>query len=229
MLNWLLKTLFLNTFLMFSLIFIHSDLVYAKSKENLDCLVSTWSAWSKCSKPCQSGKQYRTRKIVRLPKNNGAQCPKLISSRICNDVHCTNKGKLCKAGKWGKWSKCSKKCGKGFQYRFRKIVGFPKMSGNGNDDCPKLIEKRSCNNIDCNNAGKICLMSKWSKWSKCSKKCGGGVQYRTRDVIQFPEREGNADDQCASLSNSRSCNKRPCQEKSRTSRRRNKSRQRSRR
>merc|ERR1719272_2501271 len=48
--------------------------------------------------------------------------------------------------------------------------------------CPPLSRSVSCNEgslcpVDCK-------MSEWTGWAKCSRKCGGGEQYRTRSVQQ---------------------------------------------
>merc|ERR1712127_428286 len=37
----------------------------------VDCLMSQWSGWSKCTKDCESGVQAKTRDVVTKPKNGG--------------------------------------------------------------------------------------------------------------------------------------------------------------
>jgi len=40
----------------------------------VDCEVGSWEAWSDCTNSCLGGQRYRTREIVRLPKNGGQTC-----------------------------------------------------------------------------------------------------------------------------------------------------------
>lgn len=36
-----------------------------------------------------------------------------------------------------------------------------------------------------------CIAGNWEEWAGCTKTCGGGVQYRWRNVIQPPKNDGN--------------------------------------
>ena len=62
---------------------------------NVDCNVSAWGGYSDCSKSCGTGVQYRSRKIVRNKKNNGAKCPILEESKNCNTHACKRKRTHC--------------------------------------------------------------------------------------------------------------------------------------
>ena len=46
-------------------------------RKPVDCVMSSWGTWSQCDKPCNGGKQKRTRDILNRPTNNGAKCPEL--------------------------------------------------------------------------------------------------------------------------------------------------------
>ena len=35
-----------------------------------------------------------------------------------------------------------------------------------------------------------CLMGGWSEWSVCSKACDGGIQSRSREIVQEPMHNG---------------------------------------
>ena len=48
------------------------------------CVVSAWSEWSACSRPCGGGEQSRTRTVVRAPASGGADCPALREVQACN-------------------------------------------------------------------------------------------------------------------------------------------------
>ena len=54
----------------------------------VDCVVSAWSAWSACSKPCGTGAQTRSRAVVQLPAGGGAACPALSATQACNVQEC---------------------------------------------------------------------------------------------------------------------------------------------
>ena len=66
-----------------------------------DCKFS-YSAWTKCSKQCGSGVQYRNVKVSAYPTNGGAACP-TSSTRVCNSHKCGD----CKFT-YKSWTKCSK-------------------------------------------------------------------------------------------------------------------------
>jgi hypothetical protein len=59
----------------------------------IDCVVSSWSAWSACSQTArcmiEPGRQTRQRDITVINQFGGAICPALIESQVCNvDVPC---------------------------------------------------------------------------------------------------------------------------------------------
>lgn len=55
----------------------------------VDCVVSSWSAWSNCSSTCGGGLQTRTRTVITPASNGGAVCPLLSESQTCNNQECT--------------------------------------------------------------------------------------------------------------------------------------------
>jgi len=54
----------------------------------VNCVVSSWSAWSSCSETCGGGTQSRSRTIITQPAYGGTACPTLIESRSCNTQDC---------------------------------------------------------------------------------------------------------------------------------------------
>jgi hypothetical protein len=53
-----------------------------------DCLVSAWSAWSACNRPCGGGSQSHTRTVTTPAQNGGHACPALSESQACNTAAC---------------------------------------------------------------------------------------------------------------------------------------------
>merc|ERR1719274_561088 len=54
----------------------------------VDCEMSEWSSYAKCSKACEGGAQGRTRDIIVQPKNGGLSCNTVQESRPCNTGSC---------------------------------------------------------------------------------------------------------------------------------------------
>ena len=52
-----------------------------------------------------------------------------------------------------------------------------------------------------------CVVSDWSGWSSCSKKCGEGIQSRSRSVKYPPKHNGLS---CPPLTEKRTCETKPC-------------------
>jgi len=66
------------------------DILY-KFPRPRDCIVSNWSNWKECSKPCGGGEQSRSRTILYPERYGGNPCPTLESKRVCNTDPCLNK------------------------------------------------------------------------------------------------------------------------------------------
>ncbi|XP_035379035.1 thrombospondin type-1 domain-containing protein 7B [Electrophorus electricus] len=81
----------------------------------LDCVVSTFSHWSPCSRTCGPALQHRTRKVLAPPLYGGAECPGLTQTRPCG--HYSTHPALCPSDQqehsyslWaGPWSACRRK------------------------------------------------------------------------------------------------------------------------
>merc|ERR1719482_608177 len=96
----------------------------------VDCVMSLWSRWSKCTKECEGGVRGRTRTILTKPKNGGMSCNTVSESEPCNTGSCDRN---CRLKKWSKWSPCSVACGGGFQERWRRVT----RPIRGKGKCPK--------------------------------------------------------------------------------------------
>lgn len=55
-----------------------------------DCLISDWTVWGECNKPCGTGQEYRSKSVIQQPANGGAPCveQEMVQSRECNAVAC---------------------------------------------------------------------------------------------------------------------------------------------
>lgn len=56
----------------------------------VDCEVSDWTPWTKCSVACGRGHKYRTRFVRVHPQNGGLACPNLEHKRKCKGLQCPN-------------------------------------------------------------------------------------------------------------------------------------------
>lgn len=61
-----------------------------ESEISIDCEVSEWSPYGKCSAACDGGKQKRTREVQQQSQNGGAPCPKLSEEIVCNSDSCAS-------------------------------------------------------------------------------------------------------------------------------------------
>eukprot|EP00747_Dinoflagellata_sp_TGD_P133949 gnl/TRDRNA2_/TRDRNA2_175267_c2_seq51.p1 gnl/TRDRNA2_/TRDRNA2_175267_c2~~gnl/TRDRNA2_/TRDRNA2_175267_c2_seq51.p1 ORF type:complete len:736 (-),score=192.93 gnl/TRDRNA2_/TRDRNA2_175267_c2_seq51:198-2357(-) len=116
-------------------------------KCSVDCKVSRWSGWSKCSKECGGGVESRSRSLLVKPKDGGRACDSLSESQPCNSFSCDRD---CTLKKWTKLTPCSKACGSGFQEKFRHI----KQPVRANGFCPgkdssQRYHKQKCNTQAC--------------------------------------------------------------------------------
>merc|ERR1719188_1604604 len=109
----------------------------------VDCVMSQWSGWSKCTKECESGVQVRTRSIVTKPMHGGKFCDTVQEERSCNTGSCDRD---CTLKKWSKWSWCSMSCNGGIQTHHRKVL----VPIRGLGKCPKPTSYRRFGTKKCN-------------------------------------------------------------------------------
>ncbi|XP_052793992.1 SCO-spondin-like [Mya arenaria] len=138
---------------------------------------SPWSDWSKCSEECGVGQQIRFRTCSNpRPSLGGKLCSGMPEeSRECKSgKHCSINGNW---APWSDWTMCDKKCGKGYQERFR-TCSDPKPMYGGRICFGIPKEQRTCDSgVNCPIPGE---WSPWSLWGLCSAKCGKGFQSRVR-------------------------------------------------
>jgi len=120
----------------------------------INCAMSMWSGWSKCTAECEGGLEAHTRDIRMKPKNGGEQCNTVSESRPCNSQSCDRD---CRLNRWTRWSPCSVACGGGFQEQFRHVL----IPTRGEGKCAKegsgsRYDKQQCNTQACN-GDEICI------------------------------------------------------------------------
>ncbi len=133
--------------------------------------------------------------VLSLSSTSSANNAKLCAIRI------TSAPIDCQLGAWSVWSACDVSCGGGQQFRTRPVLV---AAANGGIPCGPTIEYRSCNTQTCPTD---CQVSAWSAWSSCDTTCGGGQQFRTRQVIVPASNGGVA---CPNLIEFRACNTQVC-------------------
>lgn len=198
----------------------------------VDGYFSEWSSWSNCSKSCGGGSQQRHRSCFPA-QHGGKDCEgESKEVRACNTQACYVPPTPVDGyfTQWSEWGICSKKCGSGYQKRYRKCIA-PK---NGGQPClGKSRDKRKCNTHQCPEVPTSPVVdpivedkpvevvetpvetpqpidgyfTTWSDWSSCSKTCGGGKQIRKRTCI--PPKNGGLF--ClGDFQQERSCNDQAC-------------------
>jgi len=113
----------------------------------VDCKLSTWSGWSKCSAQCAGGVTQRLREVKVAMKYGGKPCGGTSQTEACNNQACE---KDCELTRWSKWSTCSKDCDGGTAKRQK----FVKAVAEGAGECPsawglKRLEYKKCNMNRC--------------------------------------------------------------------------------
>jgi hypothetical protein len=113
----------------------------------VNCEMSEWSGWSKCTADCEGGVRSRTRSLLVKPKNGGMSCNTAEETEACNTMSCDRD---CRLARWTRWTPCSVACGGGLQSKERHVL----IPTRGYGKCPKETSKwrfkeRECNQQDC--------------------------------------------------------------------------------
>lgn len=110
-------------------------------------------------------------------------------------------GGRCSYSPWSKWSFCSAECGRrGHRARFRTV-----RKGRMSVCRRRTMQVEPCTGT-CTTPRRLCSYEKTVAWSPCSRKCGRGVQRRTRLLVDF----WNLSKCDAAKHDVRPCNNGPC-------------------
>ncbi|XP_045154839.1 thrombospondin type-1 domain-containing protein 7B [Echinops telfairi] len=149
----------------------------------VNCQLSEWTAWTRCSQTCGSGGQMsRTRFIIMPTQGEGRPCPtELTQQKACPATPCYS---------WvlGNWSACKLEggdCGEGVQVRSLSCVvhsGSIAHTAVPVDDSlcgelpfPGSILKQLCS-VPCPGD---CQLTQWSDWSTCEFTCIEGRSFES--------------------------------------------------
>lgn len=153
---------------------------------SVNCKLSPWSPWEKCSRSCGNGQQQRTRHIE-IPASAGIPCDAPLQEiRGCNEKGCG--GEIdCVWDDWQSWGACSRSCGGGQKNRNRIVKVSPRAGGKL---CSAQVTTETilCNEEPCT-AVTDCVIGPWSAWDACS--CtANGIRRRNRQIERYPEEGG---------------------------------------
>merc|ERR1740117_2249345 len=113
----------------------------------VDCKLSAWSGWSKCSAECGGGVSQRLREVKKAMRYGGKPCSATSQTKACNAQACE---KDCELSVWTKWSACSKDCDGGTKKRQKFVKEAPEGAGKCADAWSmKRLEYEKCNMNRC--------------------------------------------------------------------------------
>jgi len=113
----------------------------------VDCRLSAWSGWSKCSAQCGGGVTQRLRGVKTAMKYGGKPCGGASQTVSCNNQACE---KDCELSSWTKWSTCTKDCDGGTQKRQKFITKVAEGAGQcAGSWSLKRLEYKKCNMKRC--------------------------------------------------------------------------------
>merc|ERR1719482_770607 len=125
----------------------------------VDCALSAWSGWSKCSAKCGGGVTQRLRDVKLAMKFNGKPCSSVSETKACNIAACE---KDCELSAWTKWTTCSKDCDGGTKKR-QKFVVYP---AEGSGKCADEWHETRLEYEECNM--KVCKLPNNTKTLTCN-------------------------------------------------------------
>uniref|UniRef100_A0A3P8VNT9 Thrombospondin type-1 domain-containing protein 7A n=1 Tax=Cynoglossus semilaevis TaxID=244447 RepID=A0A3P8VNT9_CYNSE len=170
----------------------------------VNCQLSEWSSWSRCTRTCGlAGKLWRRRTVIQAPQGDGRPCLSQMEQWKPCPV------KPCYSWQYSTWSECKSegaRCGDGL--RFRNVSCFV-SDGSGLQDS-SLVDDELCGDLELlvDGDAKIvlqepctvpcpgeCYLRDWTRWSPCQLSCVNGndlgfgsVRVRSRPVVaQDPE------------------------------------------
>lgn len=171
---------------------------------------SEWNGFTKCTKSCGNGTRSRNRTCDSpTPQHGGTKCSVLgpdVDIENCNTHPCPIHGGYTL---WSNFSDCNLSCGGGRQARLRSCTNpIPQYGGRDCDHLGPYYEIRLCNIHYCPIHGGY---SNWGDFNVCTKTCGNGTKYRTRNCTDpKPAHGGRACERLGPNLEEVHCNTHPC-------------------
>lgn len=165
------------------------------------CKMSTFSAFTRCSRSCGSnGVRRRSRRVVVHPMRNGRACAHKHETAACNAFPCPID---CVHTEYTSFGACDKTCGWGVRTRTLSIVTASAFGGKA---CPDTTHQKACKLKAC---PVHCSTAAFTMWSVCTRTCGGGggTQSRSRAITTQPRFGGRG---CPHQAETRRCGNFAC-------------------
>ena len=163
-----------------------------------DCVLSTWSDWTTCTRTCGTGTQQRTKMVTQPVLWGGKACATSLESRNCATANCPVN---CVQSDWREWTPCTKSCGGGTRKSTRSTQV---EAAHGGVACGDVSKSEACNAHAC---PADCKLGQWGGYGSCSKTCGTGRKTRTRKVISQASEGGKL---CAAKEETLQCGTAQC-------------------
>ncbi|XP_048579836.1 uncharacterized protein LOC116619170 isoform X2 [Nematostella vectensis] len=154
-----------------------------------------WTNFTECTVSCGNGTKFRNRTCTNPePRHGGRDCDgPAVEILACNTHFCPIHGGYTM---WSNFTTCSVSCGNGTRTRIRNCTNPPpKHNGRTCDVLGPRIETQPCNTFYCPVDGGY---TQWSEYSQCSKTCGLGEAFRTRNCTNPKPQHGGKGCQGAS-------------------------------
>ena len=142
-----------------------------------------WSQWSECTKSCatngKGGSKTRKRECDGTCEGKSQNVWACNHQRPCpsHNQHGHKNGQWTN---WGNWSACNGSCQKATRDRWRNCQsGWNKCNGQTKETVP--CKPHNCNNQNSHWQNQFGTWANWTNWSTCSKTCGAGFKYRSRN------------------------------------------------
>jgi len=113
----------------------------------VDCVLSDYEEYSKCTQVCGGGVKSRTRTMEVQQKNGGKQCDQLTQTIPCNSGSCDRD---CTLTEWSPFTPCTQACDGGTHDQVKDII-VPKRADGvcATEDAPTRFFEKSCNTQPC--------------------------------------------------------------------------------
>jgi len=176
----------------------------------IDCELSGWSFWDRCSQSCTPegsqtlGTHSRHRTITKQPQHGGKACGDVIETKDCAHVTC---GIDATYSEWSEFGACDKTCGIGRKTMVRTVVTPARHGG--------VTSTNLTHSAECYDGGcpVDCVQSDWVEDPICrgphilgnigeKLNCGMGEKHRTRTIITGSDFGGTP---CGPISEKMAC------------------------